>query len=146
MFGCFSSVTDVSMCFYLFFLMLRLPPISTRTDPLFPYTTLFRSDIADGAATADDSDAAVHGGLLPCIGATSLFCALRHIGRARIGRRRLRPRARRYRRSQGHSAGADDRRLFDPRRAVEAAQRPALSRHRSEEHTSELQSLMRISY
>src|SRR3546814_15832284 len=27
----------------LFFLMLRLPPISTRTDTLFPYTTLFRS-------------------------------------------------------------------------------------------------------
>src|SRR3546814_9031485 len=28
------------MCF---FLMIRLPPISTRTDTLFPYTTLFRS-------------------------------------------------------------------------------------------------------
>src|SRR3546814_15884291 len=27
----------------LFFLMIRLPPRSTRTDPLFPYTTLFRS-------------------------------------------------------------------------------------------------------
>src|SRR3546814_16081772 len=27
----------------LFFLMLRRPPISTRTDTLFPYTTLFRS-------------------------------------------------------------------------------------------------------
>src|SRR3546814_8259339 len=27
----------------LFFLMVRLPPISTRTDTLFPYTTLFRS-------------------------------------------------------------------------------------------------------
>src|SRR3546814_16860070 len=27
----------------LFFLMIRRPPISTRTDPLFPYTTLFRS-------------------------------------------------------------------------------------------------------
>src|SRR3546814_9736696 len=29
------------MCF--FFLMIRLPPRSTRTDTLFPYTTLFRS-------------------------------------------------------------------------------------------------------
>src|SRR3546814_20282113 len=29
--------------FYLFFLMIRLPPRSTRTDTLFPYTTLFRS-------------------------------------------------------------------------------------------------------
>src|SRR3546814_4888339 len=28
---------------YLFFLMIRLPPRSTRTDTLFPYTTLFRS-------------------------------------------------------------------------------------------------------
>src|SRR3546814_16417018 len=32
----------VSVCF-LFFLMIRRPPRSTRTDTLFPYTTLFRS-------------------------------------------------------------------------------------------------------
>src|SRR3546814_18159598 len=31
------------MCF-MFFLMIRRPPRSTRTDTLFPYTTLFRSD------------------------------------------------------------------------------------------------------
>src|SRR3546814_17848822 len=30
-------------CFLFFFLMIRLPPRSTRTDTLFPYTTLFRS-------------------------------------------------------------------------------------------------------
>src|SRR3546814_18987222 len=29
--------------FLIFFLMIRLPPRSTRTDTLFPYTTLFRS-------------------------------------------------------------------------------------------------------
>src|SRR3546814_18914567 len=29
--------------FYFFFLMIRRPPRSTRTDTLFPYTTLFRS-------------------------------------------------------------------------------------------------------
>src|SRR3546814_5563260 len=29
--------------FCVFFLMIRLPPRSTRTDTLFPYTTLFRS-------------------------------------------------------------------------------------------------------
>src|SRR3546814_19982563 len=29
--------------YYFFFLMIRRPPISTRTDTLFPYTTLFRS-------------------------------------------------------------------------------------------------------
>src|SRR3546814_17469987 len=28
---------------YVFFVMIRRPPISTRTDTLFPYTTLFRS-------------------------------------------------------------------------------------------------------
>src|SRR3546814_15185235 len=27
----------------MFFLMIRVPPISTRTDTLFPYTTLVRS-------------------------------------------------------------------------------------------------------
>src|SRR3546814_12801161 len=32
---------------YFFFLMIRRPPRSTRTDTLFPYTTLFRSDQAD---------------------------------------------------------------------------------------------------
>src|SRR3546814_11813109 len=32
---------SISICF---FLMIRRPPRSTRTDTLFPYTTLFRSD------------------------------------------------------------------------------------------------------
>src|SRR3546814_11281284 len=31
-----------------FFLMIRRPPRSTRTDTLFPYTTLFRSRVASG--------------------------------------------------------------------------------------------------
>src|SRR3546814_18268344 len=31
------------ICFIFFFLMIRRPPRSTRTDTLFPYTTLFRS-------------------------------------------------------------------------------------------------------
>src|SRR3546814_16580693 len=33
--------------FVLFFLMIRRPPRSTRTDTLFPYTTLFRSNVFD---------------------------------------------------------------------------------------------------
>src|SRR3546814_19098529 len=45
------SVGTLFICVYLFvcfvlfflFLMLRLPPRSTRTDTLFPYTTLFRA-------------------------------------------------------------------------------------------------------
>src|SRR3546814_12654189 len=35
---------------YVFFLMIRRPPRSTRTDTLFPYTTLFRSGDADAVA------------------------------------------------------------------------------------------------
>src|SRR3546814_18528611 len=31
------------LCYVFFFLMIRRPPRSTRTDTLFPYTTLFRS-------------------------------------------------------------------------------------------------------
>src|SRR3546814_15822121 len=55
---------------FFFFLMIRRPPRSTRTDTLFPYTTLFRSafehlvpllrrhddpvaDLVDGAVAAD---------------------------------------------------------------------------------------------
>src|SRR3546814_14123955 len=33
----------LSLSFFVFFLMIRRPPRSTRTDTLFPYTTLFRS-------------------------------------------------------------------------------------------------------
>src|SRR3546814_13366858 len=33
-----------SYYFFFFFLMIRRPPRSTRTDTLFPYTTLFRSE------------------------------------------------------------------------------------------------------
>src|SRR3546814_19073180 len=32
-----------NVCLFFFFLMIRRPPRSTRTDTLFPYTTLFRS-------------------------------------------------------------------------------------------------------
>src|SRR3546814_19401226 len=35
----------VFFLFFFFFLMIRRPPRSTRTDTLFPYTTLFRSII-----------------------------------------------------------------------------------------------------
>src|SRR3546814_18248434 len=39
-------VTDCALMF--FFLMIRRPPRSTRTDTLFPYTTLFRSYVGHG--------------------------------------------------------------------------------------------------
>src|SRR3546814_15721847 len=38
-----STIIYYSLSIYFFFLMIRRPPRSTRTDPLFPYTTLFRS-------------------------------------------------------------------------------------------------------
>src|SRR3546814_11911153 len=36
-------VCSLLAVFFIFFLMIRRPPRSTRTDTLFPYTTLFRS-------------------------------------------------------------------------------------------------------
>src|SRR3546814_6780197 len=84
---------DVFFCF--FFLMIRRPPRSTRTDTLFPYTTLFRSP-----CTGPFMGAALGGALvLPTSAALGVFAGL-GLGLAL----------------------------------------------RSEEHTSELQSLMRISY
>src|SRR3546814_13844780 len=41
------------LCFFLFFLMIRRPPRSTRTDTLFPYTTLFRSVFGRKAGTRE---------------------------------------------------------------------------------------------
>src|SRR3546814_13403927 len=51
-------------CFSLFFfLMIRRPPRSTRTDTLFPYTTLFRSDEQFVAVVDDGADADLVGDL-----------------------------------------------------------------------------------
>src|SRR3546814_9444635 len=83
--------------------MIRLPPRSTRTDTLFPYTTLFRSQgpVDRAAGGAGDRD----------------------------------PRRR--------TAAAHER-VQPPR--TRGHQRVRHDQGRSEEHTSELQSLMRISY
>src|SRR3546814_11052275 len=40
---CYVGVVVSLCCFFFFFLMIRRPPRSTRTDTLFPYTTLCRS-------------------------------------------------------------------------------------------------------
>src|SRR3546814_20505191 len=48
---CLSYFMYVSFCF---FLMIRRPPRSTRTDTLFPYTTLFRSRLQMIAAISHD--------------------------------------------------------------------------------------------
>src|SRR3546814_5128860 len=87
--------------FLFFFLMIRRPPISTRTDTLFPYTTLFRSPHRTALSVP-----------VGCFGRSA-----EADGQSEIG---------------GVGAG----RTEEQRRLV----------FRSEEHTSELQSLMRISY
>src|SRR3546814_3561008 len=89
------------VCF--FFLMIRRPPRSTRTDTLFPYTTLFRS-----------STEAALGRL------SGPWQIRRESGRIRSGLDR------------GDYANEWDQ--------------VQIGFGRSEEHTSELQSLMRISY
>src|SRR3546814_16646707 len=90
LFPIFTSSVFVTL---FFFLMILRPPRSTRTDTLFPYTTLFRS-----------------GDLVRA----------RFLG---TGQESVRSRAQPVSRDRGGRAGV-----------------------RSEEHTSELQSLMRISY
>src|SRR3546814_3600981 len=95
------------LCFFCF-LMIRRPPRSTRTDTLFPYTTLFRSMMSEetmlNAATRTISD------WITNIATRS-------------------------------TDSASNRLLFICRQSVTTA-----CAARSEEHTSELQSLMRISY
>src|SRR3546814_15790077 len=62
---------------YYFFLMIRRPPRSTRTDTLFPYTTLFRVEqiardilndkwVFDGAAITFDAEGNLRGGPHRC--------------------------------------------------------------------------------
>src|SRR3546814_958007 len=89
-----------------FFLMIRRPPRSTRTDTLFPYTTLFRSlPVAEHAPGARTPTRIIAHAPTPA--------------------------------QPGCRLGAFSR----------VPRHPGRHRHRrSEEHTSELQSLMRISY
>src|SRR3546814_2600284 len=116
-----------------FFLMIRRPPRSTRTDTLFPYTTLFRAARSRAAGAVDVSRFAVGKGA-PAAGKARRGGAHRHAGQRDRRRRRaaLRRTHRRAHRAVGRGRGG-----------VKACAR---ARRRSEEHTSELQSLMRISY
>src|SRR3546814_2267645 len=99
--------------------MIRRPPRSTRTDTLFPYTTLFRSKVqVDTIFT------------VPC-----LILQKEALGQFSIVPQNF----------------LRERRPFVRQPALLADQRDAafksvLTQCRSEEHTSELQSLMRISY
>src|SRR3546814_5486019 len=111
--------------------MIRRPPRSTRTDTLFPYTTLFRSGGADiahlrgfagvGAGAERPVRARSAGG----DGAAGLCRLSQHVEGALSGAGGDRLRAGRAVPDRGGGAGGAGR---------------------SEEHTSELQSLMRNSY
>src|SRR3546814_4925524 len=124
--------------------MRRRPPRSTRTDTLFPYTTLFRSDrrrvlarrpraVAERRRTGaagfgrdqPEERAATHRSRLLARRQT----VLAHRRAARADRRRAR----------AHGRGVITHRIGH--RTERGRLRP-----RSEEHTSELQSLMRIPY
>src|SRR3546814_7684074 len=89
--------------------MIRRPPRSTRTDTLFPYTTLFRSLALCGDAVHLRAD------FLSVAGRT-------------------------------FEQRFDDDRSFGQFGMAVAVAEPGGGPDRSEEHTSELQSLMRISY
>src|SRR3546814_4582470 len=109
--------------------MLRLPPMSPRTSALFSYTTLFRSQVVPLGADVRRLPHAGAGGWGPLLLLRAALPAGRH-------RQRAVPAA-----AEGE-ARQPRQRLIGGR----AAGRAWLADRRSEEHTSELQSLMRISY
>src|SRR3546814_8600018 len=113
--------------------MIRRPPRSTRTDTLFPYTTLFRSG-AVGRARERRLDA---------LGGKALRLLRRALADLDALAADHQPRIVHHHEHRAHTAHfvADD--------LAEAVLILAINHHRgrrSEEHTSELQSLMRISY
>src|SRR3546814_1524575 len=118
------------MMLLFFFLMIRRPPRATRTDTLFPYTTLFRSVRLAG----EREQRCTRTGK-----AKPEACQLAH-----------------SRRQRTDAAGdGTEGPLHHVERGGGGAERSLEARHlaagarrheRSEEHTSELQSLMRISY
>src|SRR3546814_9458878 len=100
--------------------MIRRPPRSTRTDTLFPYTTLFRSHRA--ALHPRPEAAALASGPRRARGFAGFWLPNAWLAGAFVLEKAF---------------------LYDPRALPEKRETPA---GRSEEHTSELQSLMRISY
>src|SRR3546814_7927566 len=119
--------------------MIRRPPRSTRTDTLFPYTTLFRSGTESAAAFHHPCPCRTGG---TPHGATTSVTARRSGGASgpRAPVRAVRA-AGRWRRT-----GVDDWHGNGAVRGIRGRLPPARIGGRSEEHTSELQSLMRISY
>src|SRR3546814_10540998 len=119
--------------------MIRRPPRSTRTDTLFPYTTLFRSQpycslAAPQPQAVDVGEIEVASDHNPHFRA--LIDAKHRLNLHRVPQDRVR----RLAGNPRDIIGVGDFRGGDRGGIVERAEQ------RSEEHTSELQSLMRISY
>src|SRR3546814_1438841 len=122
--------------------MMRRPPRATRTDTLFPYTTLFRSAagklVEHGRPQCRIDQFALlrAGGRVVGVGIAMLqhdrVGGMRRQGCSQVGLRALRNHGEGKRRPAGGGAVEQP---FQRRAGL-----------RSEEHTSELQSLMRISY
>src|SRR3546814_3848031 len=113
--------------------MIRRPPRSTRTDTLFPYTTLFRSQRRHGNRDADGDDRQDEG----------IF------GRGRAALVLPKP-LEEVTHGQSPFLGwfpvPPPDRFWRARAGFPLAWGRRTACNRSEEHTSELQSLMRISY
>src|SRR3546814_10020457 len=122
--------------------MIRRPPRSTRTDTLFPYTTLFRSKA--------EIDHAFHLRLLaqPCADAPRIFSRPAHAEFQRFQASQKHPGAVWVKDGAdgvAHHPDAVDQ-VFCAQHGTRDQITVAACIFRSEEHTSELQSLMRNSY
>src|SRR3546814_3875871 len=144
------------LVFVFFFLMIRRPPRSTRTDTLFPYTTLFRSKHC--CAALPKAARTLNFRSVPASRTAVDARAARFAANPKTG-----PPSRKERRTGTHKELCHDTRFHRSRQAVRqqdqhalrekgtgrvryAANRAQARRHpdaaRSEEHTSELQPLM----
>src|SRR3546814_4507104 len=116
--------------------MIRRPPRSTRTDTLFPYTTLFRSPQAHDFQAVEQQRAQCpvrpqQERQIVATGVGHVLIALGH-QEADVG--------------DQHALDRVDALGVGALHLVRLQDLPELADQRSEEHTSELQSLMRISY
>src|SRR3546814_1379921 len=125
---------------FFFFLMIRRPPRSTRTDTLFPYTTLFRSH---------PFAQPVPRGIIERNTGTMRLRSWRLTGnQSRCGWRELkdRPGTQRQHISADIAPAHFFKQCFEWYHVFDGYSHLTKLAKRSEEHTSELQSLMRISY
>src|SRR3546814_5611348 len=123
-------------CYHVFFfLMIRRPPRSTRTDTLFPYTTLFRSWFGSSARASLTKP--LHGLVRPILSIAPCGAKIPNSKLHIILHNRFRYPQRRCDLTLGETIEFSH---------FENASASFRKIRRSEEHTSELQSLMRKSY